>query len=165
MLTTHRSLDPQCTPLKHRYDSCFNLWFEGYLQPALDARSSTSLNTRLANAAQEHAPVRQNLDTPAPQDETASSSDQSEPSLRKPLVTSWSSAFPSRVRSTTAVETEDQPAALQSEKSSVHVATPQTLVPIDTRGKTRAQIKAEEYERACGEHWRRYQECLKVSSF
>ncbi|KAG8911455.1 hypothetical protein FRC00_006462 [Tulasnella sp. 408] len=28
------SLSPECTPLKIAYDSCFNAWFEGYLQPA-----------------------------------------------------------------------------------------------------------------------------------
>lgn len=28
------SLSPECTPLKLAYDSCFNAWFEGYLQPA-----------------------------------------------------------------------------------------------------------------------------------
>ncbi|KAK0186646.1 hypothetical protein F5146DRAFT_1066736 [Armillaria mellea] len=28
------SLSPECTPLKHKYDSCFNEWFEGYLEPA-----------------------------------------------------------------------------------------------------------------------------------
>ncbi|KZT54174.1 hypothetical protein CALCODRAFT_439119 [Calocera cornea HHB12733] len=27
------SLKPECTPLKHKYDACFNAWFEGYLQP------------------------------------------------------------------------------------------------------------------------------------
>lgn len=25
------SLSPECTPLKHRYDSCFNSWFKDYL--------------------------------------------------------------------------------------------------------------------------------------
>ncbi|SAM86504.1 uncharacterized protein UBRO_08878 [Ustilago bromivora] len=25
------SMSPECTPLKHRYDSCFNLWFKDYL--------------------------------------------------------------------------------------------------------------------------------------
>ncbi|CAO1622036.1 unnamed protein product [Parajaminaea phylloscopi] len=25
------SLDPSCTPLKHRYDTCFNAWFHDYL--------------------------------------------------------------------------------------------------------------------------------------
>ena len=53
-------MSPQCTPLKHAYDQCFNSWFEGYLQPAigdsanpaaaassfLDASSSTSKNTK-----------------------------------------------------------------------------------------------------------------------
>ncbi|KIK90966.1 hypothetical protein PAXRUDRAFT_150653, partial [Paxillus rubicundulus Ve08.2h10] len=29
------SLTPRCTPLKHAYDSCFNTWFEGYLEPAI----------------------------------------------------------------------------------------------------------------------------------
>lgn len=33
------SLSAQCTPLKHSYDQCFNSWFEGYLQPAIDATS------------------------------------------------------------------------------------------------------------------------------
>ncbi|KIM54359.1 hypothetical protein SCLCIDRAFT_17698 [Scleroderma citrinum Foug A] len=30
-----QSLSPECTPLKHAYDSCFNSWFEGYLEPAV----------------------------------------------------------------------------------------------------------------------------------
>jgi len=29
------SLSEACTPLKHQYDSCFNAWFEGYLEPAV----------------------------------------------------------------------------------------------------------------------------------
>jgi TRIAP1/MDM35 family protein len=36
------SLSPQCTPLKHAYDQCFNSWFEGYLQPATQESSSNS---------------------------------------------------------------------------------------------------------------------------
>ncbi|KAG2068933.1 hypothetical protein BDR04DRAFT_1056168 [Suillus decipiens] len=34
------SLSPECTPLKHEYDACFNTWFEGYLEPAI-ANSNT----------------------------------------------------------------------------------------------------------------------------
>ncbi|KAG9226541.1 hypothetical protein PLEOSDRAFT_22046 [Pleurotus ostreatus PC15] len=30
------SLSDECTPLKHKYDSCFNAWFEGYLEPAMN---------------------------------------------------------------------------------------------------------------------------------
>ncbi|KAF8228884.1 hypothetical protein L208DRAFT_1403023 [Tricholoma matsutake] len=30
-----QSLSEACTPLKHEYDSCFNAWFEGYLEPAV----------------------------------------------------------------------------------------------------------------------------------
>ncbi|KAI0073231.1 hypothetical protein K474DRAFT_1649840 [Panus rudis PR-1116 ss-1] len=29
------SLSDACTPLKREYDSCFNAWFEGYLEPAV----------------------------------------------------------------------------------------------------------------------------------
>ncbi|KAF9467398.1 hypothetical protein BDZ94DRAFT_1305472 [Collybia nuda] len=34
------SLSPECTPLKLEYDSCFNAWFEGYLEPAVAASAS-----------------------------------------------------------------------------------------------------------------------------
>jgi TRIAP1/MDM35 family protein len=34
------SLSPKCTPLKREYDSCFNSWFEGYLEPAVAANAS-----------------------------------------------------------------------------------------------------------------------------
>jgi len=49
------SLDPECTPLKKTYDSCFNRWFERYLSVADHAQyvtpsspppqSSSSTNT------------------------------------------------------------------------------------------------------------------------
>lgn len=29
------SLSLECTPLKHAYDTCFNAWFEGYLEPTM----------------------------------------------------------------------------------------------------------------------------------
>ncbi len=29
------SLADGCTPLKRSYDTCFNAWFEGYLEPAV----------------------------------------------------------------------------------------------------------------------------------
>lgn len=131
----------------------------------MDARTSKSLNARLANpAARDHVAAGNQLDTsPLGQDEADTSPDQPEPSLRRPLVTSWANAFPSRARTAVTVETDlSEPS--QSESPSLRVATPQNTSPIDTRGKTRAQIKAEEYERACGEHWREYQDCLKVRS-
>jgi len=34
------SLEKRCTPLKLEYDSCFNSWFEGYLEPAVAASAS-----------------------------------------------------------------------------------------------------------------------------
>lgn len=33
-------LSAECTPLKEKYDTCFNAWFEGYLEPAVAASSS-----------------------------------------------------------------------------------------------------------------------------
>jgi TRIAP1/MDM35 family protein len=35
-----QSLAERCTPLKLEYDSCFNSWFEGYLEPAVSASAS-----------------------------------------------------------------------------------------------------------------------------
>ena len=34
------SLSAECTPLKEKYDTCFNAWFEGYLESAVAASSS-----------------------------------------------------------------------------------------------------------------------------
>ncbi|KAH9958369.1 mitochondrial distribution/morphology family 35/apoptosis [Lactifluus volemus] len=34
------SLNERCTQLKLDYDSCFNSWFEGYLEPAVSASAS-----------------------------------------------------------------------------------------------------------------------------
>lgn len=52
------SLSPQCTPLKHAYDKCFNSWFEGYLQPAIQESqpsntSSTSTSRKTGNGINE----------------------------------------------------------------------------------------------------------------
>lgn len=33
--TMAHSLSSECTPLKQAYDSCFNAWFAGYLEPTL----------------------------------------------------------------------------------------------------------------------------------
>jgi TRIAP1/MDM35 family protein len=35
-----QSLSQECTPLKQEYDTCFNSWFEGYLEPAVTAGAS-----------------------------------------------------------------------------------------------------------------------------
>ncbi len=37
------SLSEECTPLKREYDSCFNAWFEGYLEPAVSATPAERL--------------------------------------------------------------------------------------------------------------------------
>lgn len=49
-LLMSQSLAPECTPLKQEYDSCFNLWFEGYLEPAVAAGASSE--TRAAYSKQ-----------------------------------------------------------------------------------------------------------------
>src|SRR5262249_31720323 len=35
------SLSPKCTQFKREYDTCFNAWFEGYLEPALPSSATT----------------------------------------------------------------------------------------------------------------------------
>ncbi|OXH40085.1 hypothetical protein J008_01262 [Cryptococcus neoformans] len=151
-----QSLSPECTPLKHRYDSCFNLWFEGYLQPALDATRSVSYP---APAASPSSPQIQ---------PTAIVQQQAEPQKQKrTLITSWANVFPSR-RSTTLPQTKSRlPSSPAGEGTSLPVPDypdpvyeNSQIVNIDTAGKTRAQIKAEEYERACGQLWKNYQGCL-----
>jgi len=42
------SLADECTPLKHKYDSCFNAWFEGYLEPVVGANVSTKEKKAIA---------------------------------------------------------------------------------------------------------------------
>ncbi|KAJ7647780.1 mitochondrial distribution/morphology family 35/apoptosis [Roridomyces roridus] len=39
------SLSPECTPLKQEYDSCFNVWFEGYLSPAISPSATDAQRT------------------------------------------------------------------------------------------------------------------------
>jgi hypothetical protein len=78
--------------------------------------------------------------------------------MRKRIVTNWSSAF--RRREYPSANTSPDTSADES-PTFQHV--PAQLPPIDTKGKTRAQIKAEEYDRNCGSAWREYNACLKVS--
>lgn len=41
-----QSLAEECTPLKIEYDSCFNSWFEGYLEPAVSASATLDQRTK-----------------------------------------------------------------------------------------------------------------------
>lgn len=43
------SLSPKCTPLKREYDSCFNSWFEGYLEPAVTANERAAFSKKKAD--------------------------------------------------------------------------------------------------------------------
>lgn len=159
MTIGHRSLSPECTPLKHRYDSCFNLWFEGYLQPALDTTRSVSYPAPIASPS-------------LPQVQSATIvQQQAEPRTQKrTLITSWANAFPSHRSATLSQTKSRQPNSSTLEGTSFPaynypdpVYENSQSMNIDTAGKTRAQIKAEEYERACGQLWKDYQGCLMVS--
>jgi len=139
----YRSLSPKCTPLKQRYDSCFNAWFEGYLQPALDSAprrtivatplsAETVVNAALPQIPQEHTPR---------------------------IITSWASAFTKRPIQ------GDVPETLTASPASHVVSShpiPTSHAAVDVQGKTRAQVKAEEYERNCGQAWKEYHACLTV---
>ncbi|KAF8605271.1 hypothetical protein BDV93DRAFT_438883 [Ceratobasidium sp. AG-I] len=48
------SLSPECTPLKHAYDTCFNAWFEGYLDPATSGKPVTDPARRAQEMAAEY---------------------------------------------------------------------------------------------------------------
>ena len=43
-----QSLSEQCTPLKRKYDACFNAWFEGYLEPAVSASVTPEQRTKFS---------------------------------------------------------------------------------------------------------------------
>lgn len=142
--TKDRSLSPECTPLKHRYDSCFNLWFEGYLQPALDndhARTEAYIPT---------APTTQ----PIPLSHDTAPGPSKTPAAR--IITNWSLAFPSKPTATR------QPIASETQTAASPAPPVEEPYVPDTKGKSRSEVKAEEYERRCGEAWRSYQTCLKV---
>ncbi len=47
------SLNEACTPLKRAYDSCFNTWFEGYLEPAVAATSEAQREAYSKEKAEE----------------------------------------------------------------------------------------------------------------
>lgn len=184
-LTDHlffsRSLSPDCTPLKQRYDTCFNAWFEGYLQPNLAAGGSNSLNQPIYSSSSSSSPGSSSSGTQPPNAPSAGVTGIAEQGGQptpvtveevrpgKPLITSWSNALRRRAYPTSGdaatgiiedggiVETE----AVAEQKGETGVRTARR--PIDTRGKNRAQIKAEEYERDCGDAFRAYQGCLVVS--
>ena len=42
------SLLEECTPLKRKYDACFNAWFEDYLEPAVSASITPEQRTRFS---------------------------------------------------------------------------------------------------------------------
>lgn len=150
-----RSLAAECTPLKRTYDSCFNTWFEGYLQPALD---QTRLQAGLSDTPREPASIPESTGL------TAATERQLD-APRRFLSTSWSSLF-----ATSSTTPKSSSEALPPLAQPAHIMNrellPTTGLPIpitETKGKTRAQVKAEEYERLCGSRWRDYQKCISVS--
>ncbi|WVQ97887.1 hypothetical protein IAU59_005004 [Kwoniella sp. CBS 9459] len=211
------SLSPECTPLKHRYDSCFNAWFEGYLQPALAAASastsgsasaSTSTSDIPSAAASPHSLPSGLLTTGIPVTGTTTTTPPNitgtgtpaGPVKKTPIITSWANAFPTRYRRKAKPTSSTDAHASSSSSSS---ATKDGILPAgnqeqeqehhwydfpfddtpsepeyendfpDVGGggatfevmdiKTRAKVKAEEYQRNCGKVWEEYQGCLKKS--
>ncbi|ODN83225.1 hypothetical protein, variant [Cryptococcus amylolentus CBS 6039] len=167
-----QSLSPECTPLKHRYDTCFNLWFEGYLQPALDGRPVVAYPSTTSSAPS--TPSSSSSATSAVAPPPATQANAEEERKKKPLITSWAASIARRspvaprqsqhahfghhgqaadVGERAGLESQDHPQGGYDVEE----------FEIDTTGKTRAQIKAEEYDRACGALWKDYQGCLQKS--
>ena len=166
LLTFSRSLSPECTPLKHRYDQCFNSWFEGYLQPALDAAHTSQTNP--PQPPQSSSPI---FTTPIIPVEGEAGPSKLKPVVdqRKRIITNWSNAFPTRTHSTNPVPGTGENEARGGYVHQYGNQARETFEPLtdaeilDNKGKTRTQLKAEQYERECGAAWRDYQKCLKVS--
>ena len=190
---TRSSLSPECTPLKKRYDACFNLWFEGYLRPALDGQARLAPSSSSPSSSSTYTPSgsssSSSSSTPSSStgEPTSSGSTAVEPSRR--LVTSWGRAFDRKTPKEVSVlppgqaflsfndpdpdtESGGSFAAGESDLAGRGYTAggagghaPHAGVPrVDPTGKTRAQVKAEEYELACGAAWKSYQKCLKVSN-
>ncbi|OCF37498.1 hypothetical protein I316_00622 [Kwoniella heveanensis BCC8398] len=195
------SLSPECTPLKHRYDSCFNAWFEGYLQPALAASASASVSTSASSSENLASASGSTSQTGAPATLRTDSTPSSAPVKKTPIITSWAHAFPTRYRRKAKPSSDPNSTSSSSSSSSTNVGglsagtaepeqehhwydfpfddTPsepeyETDLPlsggtgpggagIEMDIKTRARIKAEEYQRNCGKVWEEYQGCLKKS--
>lgn len=45
-----QSLSAECTPLKVKYDSCFNAWLESYLSPELTGSTPKGMSNEEAKA-------------------------------------------------------------------------------------------------------------------
>ncbi|KAL1413109.1 hypothetical protein Q8F55_000858 [Vanrija albida] len=161
-----QSLAEECTPLKQRYDGCFNLWFEGYLQPALDSASLAS-RRELELSSLSSAPTA----TPEPSPSSAAAPAPAPAPTPAPFhlppqaarhATSWglSSAFRARPAPVPTPAAAQSPADDMVSAAHVHHA-PDEREPLDTSGMSRAQAKAAEYERHCGAAWRAYQGCLR----
>ena len=160
MLTISRSLSLECTPLKQVYDSCFNSWFEGYLRPVLDKvgqpASYSSPPPNRDFQERESVPREVTIE----EGPTVSSSDPSRPER---LLTNWSNAFPPS-SSARLSSSKDGQGPLPHDTGGVGGEVIKEAEPIDLAGKTRAQIKALEYERVCGDKWRRYNQCVQVGN-
>ncbi|KAH8824261.1 mitochondrial distribution/morphology family 35/apoptosis [Flagelloscypha sp. PMI_526] len=60
------SLAAECTPLKTKYDSCFNAWFEGYLEPAVNLDSGATKSEQETRAAYSKAKAQEFQDKCGP---------------------------------------------------------------------------------------------------
>jgi hypothetical protein len=142
-----RSLSPECTPLKHKYDSCFNAWFEGYLQPAITYSASTSSPNSESSQASSPAPPPPNPNTHHhhPIKERLFSLVPYDPEVDEPEL---------EIEVEDDIEEEEE-----EEEEEVEEASRDTVLSVQDR----AKAKAEEYERNCGGVWKEYRACLQVS--
>lgn len=142
--------------MKRHYDKCFNSWFEGYLQPALDASHSDPV---VENSTPESSDMGRKV-KPIPPLSEAHPPINDDPTQLE-IRTSWASSIGRRL------SIEPSPKRALDEPLDAVVNMGEGIVqeasPIEVSGATKAQIKAAEYQRLCGEGWRDYQACLRVS--
>ncbi|ORX37198.1 hypothetical protein BD324DRAFT_625140 [Kockovaella imperatae] len=160
------SLSARCTPLKREYDSCFNAWFEGYLQPALQ----TGHPVYESGPSSSPSPSTSVVDNESQESHRASSVHRAGPSVPGPAGTAdrkmnplnWSSAIGAANRKVHQ-ESRTADAYHPPQHDNDDSESRPIFVSIDPKGKTRAQVKALQYERACGQVWQQYRACLQAA--
>ncbi|KAJ9115027.1 hypothetical protein QFC22_005355 [Naganishia vaughanmartiniae] len=174
------SLSPECTNLKHRYDQCFNAWFEGYLKPIVTPHAEET--TPGTDIEEEEEDVTPDLLESFEDDEEEEFEEEEEQDSSATL-SATSGPADNSVNPTVLADSDDIPdqplvAAVDAEFSDHIVSTPSepkytavaqkpvVTIPLTTSSPKEqrsewARAKKEEYDRNCGALWTDYRGCLQ----
>lgn len=158
------SLSPECTPLKKDYDTCFNAWFAGYLEPAVRIMANDKADdpTAAANTAppssthSSSSPSLSFWSSNPPFSSSSSSSSSSSPSSSSSLPPS-SIIAPQLTKQELQQQHKQEQAQREAQKKARREAQAQR--------EQYAKEKAEEFQRRCGPIWEQYRLCTQVCFF